>query len=185
MFWNDDVPRLEFKDDAGNTTEVTVVAGALGDKKPQSPPPDSWASQADSDVAIWTMALEPNAELTLPAAKEGSLRTLYFFKGETLNVCGDEVPANHVIQVEAEGALHLKNGAQPSEVLLLQGRPIGEPVAKYGPFVMNTEDEIHQAVADYQATRFGGWPWPENDPVHGPVPKRFAKHADGRTDEPT
>ena len=65
---------------------------------------------------------------------------------------------------------------------MLQGRPIGEPVERYGPFVMNTRDEIEQAFADYQATQFGGWPWPTDDPVHGAGAERFARHADGRTE---
>ena len=41
----------------------------------------------------------------------------------------------------------------PIEILLLQGRPLDEPVVQYGPFVMNTREEIEQAIADYQAGR--------------------------------
>ena len=63
---------------------------------------------------------------------------------------------------------------------MLQGKPIGEPVAQYGPFVMNTQQEIQEAMADYRRTQFGGWPWPSNDHVHPRESGRFAKHADGR-----
>ena len=75
-------------------------------------------------------------------------------------------------------------GDRESELLLLQGRPIGEPVAQYGPFVMNTEAEIQQAFADYRRTQFGGWPWPSDAPVHDREEGRFARHADGRVERP-
>jgi hypothetical protein len=45
---------------------------------------------------------------------------------------------------------------------------------------MNTQTEIQQAFADYRKTQFGGWPWPNREPVHSPDKGRFARHADGR-----
>jgi hypothetical protein len=51
---------------------------------------------------------------------------------------------------------------------------------QHGPFVMNTQGEIVQAMRDYQRTRFGGWPWEKTDPVHAREEGRFARHADGR-----
>jgi hypothetical protein len=67
---------------------------------------------------------------------------------------------------------------------MLQGKPIAEPVAQYGPFVMNTQAEIMQAMQDYRRTQFGGWRWPDAAPVHGREPRRFARYPDGRVETP-
>lgn len=182
MFWRDAIPRQTVLDAQGRAVELTVVAGKHRELTPPSPPPSSYASRPDSDVAIWTLSLAPGARYTLPAAREGSNRTLYFFRGSRLTVGSREVSVRHLVELHAHVETPIANGPEPTELLILQGKPIGEPVAQHGPFVMNTRAELQQAYSDYQRTRFGGWPWPSSDPVHGHEDRRFARHADGRTE---
>jgi hypothetical protein len=178
MLWSEQIPRIE----APGVT-VTVVAGKLGEAQPLPPPPKSWASDPRSDVAIWTVRLAPGARWTLPAASAGLNRSLYFFRGESLKIASTEVRgATHVI-LQSDAEASIENGAAESEILLLQGRPIGEPVVQYGPFVMNSEAEIVSTIREYQRTQFGGWPWPSDHPVHGKE-GRFARHAGDRIDRP-
>ncbi|MBA2964727.1 MULTISPECIES: pirin family protein [Ramlibacter] len=185
MLWNEQVPRRVFTDGEGRRTEVAVIAGRCGEVAPLAPPPDSWAAQADADVAIWTVRMEPGATWTLPAATgAGTQRTLYFFKGQAAQVAGEAVAGPVAIQLRADAEVPLVAGDGACEFLLLQGRPIAEPVAQYGPFVMNTAQEIQQALQDYRRTQFGGWSFGDAAPVHGSEPKRFAKYPDGRVEEP-
>ena len=186
MFWSQDIPRLVAKDDQGRSTEVAVIAGRLDNASAAlAPPPDSWAAQAEADVAIWTIRMAPGACWTLPAAMgAGTRRSLYFFKGKSVTVGGQAVNSASAIELRAGVAVNLVNGEEAAEFLLLQGRPIGEPVEQHGPFVMNTRAEIAQTIEDYRRTQFGGWPWPDSAPVHGRDPARFARHPDGREERP-
>jgi redox-sensitive bicupin YhaK (pirin superfamily) len=180
MLWARDVPQLAFTDGAGQRTDVTVVAGPLGDRRGPPPPPRSWASREDSDVAIWTVRMDAGASWTLPRAKRGDVvRTLYFFRGAKLRVADRALAAHAAVQVRPDVDVALEALGGECELLLLQGRPIGEPVAQSGPFVMNTRAELAQAFSDYQRTQFGGWPWPSDDPVHARDAGRFARRTDG------
>ena len=187
MFWSEQVPHHVFTDINEATTEVACIAGALkhagAAAQPLAPPPDSWASQPQSDIAIWTLKMAANARWILPAAGgTGTRRSLYFFKGSSLGVGGQAVNGQTGMELRCDEDIEIVNGAESAELLVLQGRPIAEPVAQYGPFVMNTEAEIQQAFADYQRTQFGGWPWPDHAPVHGKEARRFANHADGKAE---
>ncbi len=182
MMWNHTIPRVLHSDAAGRTTEVTVVAGRLGDAAGPPPPPHSWASRPEAEVAIWTLVLQPGARFPLPAGGEGLNRMLYAFAG-ALTIGGRAVAERSAVKLRSSSEVELVAGDAPVELLLLQGRPIGEPVAQYGPFVMNTRAELQQAFADYQRTQFGGWPWPSDDPVHARDRGRFAIHADGRIED--
>ncbi len=92
MFWREDIARTRQQDAQGNITEVACVAGELGDAKGLPPPPDSWAAQEGSDLAIWTIKMDGNALWTLPAATgKGTRRMLYFFNGTGLHIGGQAV----------------------------------------------------------------------------------------------
>ncbi|MCO4743200.1 MAG: pirin family protein [Proteobacteria bacterium] len=180
MFWANDIPRASFEDAEGRRTDLLMVAGALGDTKAPKPPPNSWAARDESDLAVWTIKLSERAQWTVPKSKKGVNRLLYFFTGTALTIDGLRVEPGHVIQVHPDQDIRLENHDGEAELLMLQGRPIGEPVARHGPFVMNTRDEIRQAMFDYQRTGFGGWPWETDAPVHDRAQQPFAQHADGR-----
>jgi redox-sensitive bicupin YhaK (pirin superfamily) len=184
MLWSKQIPTLQLQDNQGRGIEVSLKAGKLGDAVPPSPPPQSWAANPENEVAIWSIKLQPGATWLLPKASPGLNRTLYFFRGSSVAIAGQSVPARQVIELLSDLPVELSNGADESELLLLQGRPIAEPMAKHGPFVMNTQQEIRDAYADYRETQFGGWPWPKTDPVHGPDEQRFARYIDGRVERP-
>jgi len=183
MLWADTIPHHVHRDGAGRTTDVTVVAGALADLTPPAPPPDSWAARADADVAIWSIRMEAGATWTLPPARATSNRTLYVFDGTAAKVDGRELAKGTGVRLRPDARVTIVAGDTAADLLLLQGKPIGEPVVQYGPFVMNTRAEIQQAFVDYQRTQFGGWPWPANDPVIPREQGRFAKHPDGRVEK--
>jgi redox-sensitive bicupin YhaK (pirin superfamily) len=181
MLWAHEIPHVLVRDEKGRETEVTLVAGELEGRRAPAPPPHSWASRKDTDVAIWCLRMQPGALFTLPAPSNPQVvRTLYAFQGKGVAFDGEPVKRGHCAVVTSERALSLENGDETAELLMLQGKPIAEPVAQHGPFVMNTRAEVQQAFLDYQRTRFGGWPWPKDDPVHAREEGRFARHADGR-----
>ncbi|MFD1813381.1 pirin family protein [Rhodococcus gannanensis] len=188
MFWSEKTPRVVHTDSGGRSTEVTVVAGAFGDTDALAPPPESWASNEIADLAIWHLESAADAEFTLPAAAgPDTHRVLYVYEGSSVRL-GDpataEIPVGTGVLVDATEPVTLTAGPGGIKILLLQGRPIGEPVAQHGPFVMNDAAGLQEAFEDYRRTGFGGWPWPSDDPVQPGDAGRFARHPDGRLDTP-
>jgi len=183
MLWRERIPVVRPADGV----EVTLVAGGLEGARPPAPPPGSFASDPTADLAIWTLQLSAGARWRLPAAapatKRGTQRALYLFRGEGLQLGGRILKGRSVARLTGE-SIALEAGASGCELLMLQGRPLDEPVVAHGPFVMNSAAEIHQAFADYQRTRFGGWPWPSDGPVHPRGVGRFARAPGGQIERP-
>ena len=183
MFWGDDLPRRVIGS-PGRSATITVLAGGDAVEAELKPPPNSWAARPESDIAIWELALEPGAAVTIDPTRPDTNRALYLFDGDAVDIAGTTVPSDHRVVVDPAQPVTIQAGAGHANLLMLQGRPIGEPVAQYGPFVMNSHAEVQEAFADYRTTQFGGWPWPSDDPTHPSGTDRFARHADGREERP-
>jgi redox-sensitive bicupin YhaK (pirin superfamily) len=141
---NEEIPR--FSTDAGAT--VQVIAGRSHGVE--------GAVQRDGTEPYYLdieLAAGASFEQQLPP---GHNAFLYVFRGE-VTVEGKAVPSTRMAILanppEAEG-VRIK-AAEASRVLLIAGRPLGEPIAQYGPFVMNTQAQLQQAVEDFRAGRFG------------------------------
>ena len=185
MLWAPSLPVIHKKDTKGRETSITLIAGGYGDAPPPVPPPHSWASTAGSNVTIWTVRMSQNAHFVIPATPAGVTRALYTVTGDGISIGDHVIPNRSQVLLRSESIVSLQNKDTPSELLLLGATPIGEPIAQHGPFVMNTNAELVQTFKDYQRTELGGWPWPTDDPVHGPNPERFARYSDGKVEKPT
>ncbi|MBD9602758.1 pirin family protein [Pseudomonas sp. PDM10] len=138
-----DIPSIALKDQAGS---LRLIAGEFdGHTGP---------ARTFTPIDVWDLRLNGGKLLTLDL-HEGRNTALVVLRG-TVQVNGVELVR------EGQLALFERNGQQLSleanndaVVLLLSGEPIDEPIVGHGPFVMNTEQEIHQAFADFQSGRFG------------------------------
>ncbi len=178
MLWSEEIPKITLRDSNNASIEITLISGNLNGKTAPAPAPDSWAANPENEVAIWTLKMDPNATYTFPVASQGINRSIYFFKGKEITSDGFVIPVNHEVILKAEQEFTIKNGDEEAHFLLLQGKPIDEPVAKHGPFVMNSQIEIREAILEYQQTEFGGWPWPSYAHVHDKSKGRFALYPD-------
>jgi redox-sensitive bicupin YhaK (pirin superfamily) len=179
MMWGSQIPKYITTNSENKHCHVEVIAGSVFGHTAPAPPPGSWASNAANEVCILNIRLEEGADFVLPPSSEGINRMLYFYEGEKVLLANTPIPAYHSIEVVPDMPLAIQAVRGECKLLMLQGKPIGETVIQYGPFVMNSKQEIQQAFNDYHATQFGGWPWEKYDQVHDKTLGRFARHADG------
>lgn len=179
MLWSEDIPIVDAKDANGKLTRIHLIAGSYNGQQAPEPTPDSWAADSESHFQIWTFKMEANTVFTLPSSKDKVNRSLYFYQGSSIHIHETEINKNHLIELDSEKEVQIVNGSEDAYFLFLQGRPINEPLLQYGPFVANTETELHETIREYQRTQFGGWPWAKSDPVHDKSLGRFSKLPDG------
>ena len=89
---------------ATRLVDITVIAGSLDSAEAPSPPPNSWASKAEADVAIWHLRFDPGARWTMPAAGPESHRLLYAFSGSWLTVDGERLDAGNGAAIDPDPA---------------------------------------------------------------------------------
>ncbi|MFV0467127.1 MAG: pirin family protein [Lachnospiraceae bacterium] len=185
MIWNEEIPTVTTIAENGNKAAVRILNGTYHEHKFIHANPDSWAADPYNHVNILLIRLEQGTSVTLHSVPHDVTRTIYFYEGKTLSVDETEVHVEtyHVLDGTQNVTL-TNNSVSVAHILLLDGRPIDEPIMAYGPFVMNTYEEIERAYSDYHATQFGGWPWKDDGPVYDRSEGRFAKYADGTVIKP-
>ena len=127
--------------------EVKVIAGRFGDTT-------GAVHGGSTDPHYWDVHLEPNAafEAALPA---GHNAFLYAYEGEaTVGEDAKALPHRAAGLLGDGDAIRIVAGPKGARVLVLAGKPLREPVVQYGPFVMNSREEIEQAISDYQSGAF-------------------------------
>src|SRR5581483_10156725 len=133
-----DIPEAKL----GERGKVRVIAGRFGDTAGP-------IQGVPTEVTYLDVHLAPG-EAFAQAIPDGHNAFLYPYEGE-LQVGGQPLERHSAGLLSNTGEVQATAGAQGARFLLLAGKPIGEPVVQYGPFVMNTREEIEQAIRDYQA----------------------------------
>ncbi|HUH10577.1 MAG TPA: pirin family protein [Brevundimonas sp.] len=144
---NADIPTVALPDDAGT---ARIIAGQFGAdaKGPAS---------TFTPINVWDVRLNRDAETTLDLP-EGHTAIVVVLSGH-VTVNGDQpAGAAEALLLDRQGASVTLHADADSTLLILTGEPIDEPIVGYGPFVMNSEDEIRQAVTDFNSGRFGDIP---------------------------
>ena len=185
IFWDKDIPKVKYKDSRGVLTEVKVISGDYNSTKACEPPPNSWARDTSNNVAVWVIRIDKNGEWNIPKNDNNILRSLYVAKGNNISINDQKILPGNRIDLIPNHNIKVQNNGKKTNLLLLQGKPIKEPVVQYGPFVMNTKAEIQEAFNDYNQTKFGNWNWETSAPVHGNKKERFARLIDGSIEKPT
>lgn len=175
MIWANEVPVI-----SEEGAEIRVISGKWNDVSAPPAPDASWANPEENEVAIYIIKMEKGSKVTLPTFSEDVNRMIYHINGADATVEGKKLKPRHGMHSRPDVPIEITAEDGLTRLLMLQGKPIKEPVAQHGPFVMNSRNEIIQAFEDYQRTRFGGWKWGASDIVHPRDQQRFAKMGDGR-----
>jgi redox-sensitive bicupin YhaK (pirin superfamily) len=143
--WYADIPAEKLATFAIPGGSVKLVVGEWDGHKGPGP-----ARSIDPFFADVALNRGGAADIPLKSTHNGFV---YVFEGEAR--IGDEVVRKGEIGVLSLGdGLHVEASSEGARFLVIAGKPLREPIAKYGPFVMNTEGEIRQAIDDYQSGRF-------------------------------
>ncbi len=180
MLWADKIPKIT-KDPK---VEVSLICGEYQGQIYNESPKNSWAKDSVNEVNILLVKMKSSGIFNFPKSKSKTNRTLYVFEGQSIKINEQTISGKQALFLDSTTDLVVLANSDDVEFLILEAKPIGEPIVQHGPFVMNTRQEIYQTIQDYQRTEFGGWKWPRHDMIHGPKIEKFAIYPDGHIEKP-
>ena len=140
------IPDAALPDDAGG---LRVIAGLHAGR--------AGPATTFSALNVWDVRLHPGRSASLPIP-EGYNAAIAVLKGSVVVGSQSAQHTDLLVFDRAGDALHIEAGGEGAVFLVLSGQPIAEPIVGYGPFVMNTREEIEVAMNDYRSGKFGRMP---------------------------
>ena len=138
------IPVVELPDEAGC---LRLIAGEYKGVK--------GAADTFTEMNVWDIVLNAGKKAVLEIPETHTLSMVVLRGNVTLNG-KEQADAGQLVGFEKSGGnVHIEAGSEEVKILLLSGVPIDEPVVGYGPFVMNTAEEIRQAISDFKSGKFG------------------------------
>lgn len=184
MMWSENIPVVEKKDDNGNGYSVKIIAGSF-DGVDALPPNDiSWASRKEHHVTILLIRMSPGSEIILPAVSSTMNRNLYFVDGTTVKINDAEYEYSQRLKLRGDESITLVNGDADGVFWLLEGEPINEKMASFGPIILDNDKNVREALNHIRENEFDNWPWDLIDKFHPKGTERFIRYSDGREERP-
>jgi len=180
MLWAENIPKIK-KDPL---VEISLIHGEIQGESFREAPSNSWAKNPANEVNILLVKIMKGGHFKFNKSQNPTHRSLYFFIGNEMRLNDELIKGKSGLFLDSSLDLDIFAEFHEVEFLILEARPINEPMAQHGPFVMNSKEEILQTIREYQVTQFGGWKWARPDMSHGPGTERFAKYPDGHMERP-
>jgi len=176
--WSESIP--VFKDEG---SEITLYCGEYQGKGLYSPNPTSWAT-AENSVRIMKIVLQPGASFTLEPLADSIDRNLYYVSGKTATMEGTKITPWLRYKMKRCTPVNIVNGPEESEFWILEGKPIGEKQASFGPVILKDLDEVRSSMDEIRIKEFQEWPWGLMD-VTNPIDMGRELHRkDGKIERP-
>ncbi len=176
--WKEDIPIVE-----GDGWRAQILCGRFAGKETESPNEISYA-RIENGVRIIRFVLEPGATVHMDPAMEGANRNLYFVSGKDAKVCDIDVKSYNRLKFSHKGEFSIVNGSEESVFWLLEGRPIDQRMAAFGPVILEDLQDVRTALDEIRMNEFLEWPWDVIDKAQPLGTERFIRYKDGTEDRP-
>lgn len=171
--WKNDVPTAH-----GNGWDAEVFCGDFENASSESPNEISYAKRTNG-VRIIRITMSPGSKMTIDAAAEGATRSLYFISGKDAKVLGETVEYYNRLKFSNTKEIDIVNGEERSVFWLLEGKPIGQKMASFGPVTLGDLREVRKGLDEIRRNEFLEWPWDVIDKAQPLGTERFIRYPDG------
>lgn len=176
--WSEDIPVVQ-----SDGVTVTLYCGSFNGKSVYSPNEGSWATP-ENNVRIMKIEMEPEASFSLERVPEGVNRNVFFVTGTSAVMDGTNISPNLRFKMRPGTDLEINNGEDPSEFWVLEGKPIGEKQAAFGPVILSDLEEVRRSMYEIRVNEFPEWPWGLMDVTNPREMGRELHRKDGTVERP-